>query len=139
MDPIFFESREAWRAWLEANHTSATEVFVGSYKKASGKQAMTWEDSVEEALCFGWIDGVRRSLDAESSAQRFTPRRRGSTWSLINVRKFQELDAAGKVFAAGRAAFEARTAERTGIYSAEQGERVPPLRVRACPSTSARD
>jgi uncharacterized protein YdeI (YjbR/CyaY-like superfamily) len=127
VDPIFFESRSAWRAWLEANHTSAKEVFVGSYKKATGKQAMSWEDSVEEALCFGWIDGVRRSLDADSSVQRFTPRRRRSTWSLINVRKFRELEAAGQVSAAGRAAFDARTEDRTGIYSSEQAEiELPP-------------
>lgn len=107
----FFESGAAFRSWLEEHHKGAGEVVVGYYKvrvKGPGKPSMTWPESVAEALCFGWIDGVRRSLDEERYTIRFTPRRKGSKWSAINIRMIAELEAAGRMTPAGRAVFEAR-------------------------------
>jgi uncharacterized protein YdeI (YjbR/CyaY-like superfamily) len=118
----FFASRAEFRAWLERHHTSVDELWVGFHKKASGKDGLTYDEAVEESLCFGWIDGIRRSVDAGTTSQRYTPRRPRSIWSLINVRKFETLEAAGRVTPAGRAAFEARTPERTGVYSGEQAD-----------------
>jgi uncharacterized protein YdeI (YjbR/CyaY-like superfamily) len=138
MDPIFFANRAEFRAWLEANHASATEVWLGHFKKASGKPSVPYAEAVEEALCFGWIDGLARSIDRDSSAQRYTPRRPRSNWSLINVKRFQELEAAGKMTPAGRAAFEARTPERTGVYSSEQGDlELPPEALSALRANEA--
>ncbi len=132
MDPIFFANREEFRSWLEANHATADFVWLGHYKKASDKSGITYPEAVEEALCFGWIDGVGKSIDRESSAQRYTPRRPRSIWSLVNVKRFEDLEAAGKMTPAGRAAFEARSPERTGIYSGEQGEiELPPDAIAA--------
>lgn len=120
MDIIFFKTPSEFRAWLEANHATADELFVGYYRKATGRPSMTWAESVDQALCFGWIDGIRRRIDDESYHNRFTPRRRGSTWSLVNVKRMQELIAQGLVHPAGLAAFEARDPARTGEYSYEQ-------------------
>ncbi len=119
-DPIFFETPSQLRDWFDANHETATELWLGSYKKATGKPSVTWSESVDEALCVGWIDSVRYSLDAERSAQRFTPRRKGSNWSAINVAKIAELRAAGRMRPAGEAAFALRREDRTGVYSFEQ-------------------
>jgi uncharacterized protein YdeI (YjbR/CyaY-like superfamily) len=121
-EAIFFDGPEAFRTWLEANHESATEVCVGFYKKATGKQTMTWSQAVDQALCFGWIDSVMRRIDAERHMQRFTPRKPGSNWSKVNVEKMARLEADGLVAPAGRRAFEARSADRTGIYSFEADE-----------------
>jgi uncharacterized protein YdeI (YjbR/CyaY-like superfamily) len=110
---------DEFRAWLEANHDSATELEVLFYKKASGKPSMTWSESVDQALCFGWIDGVRRGRDDESYTIRFTPRKPGSNWSRINVEKVAKLTEAGLMHPAGIAAFERRTDDRTGVYSFE--------------------
>ena len=119
-DPIFFETPAELRDWFGANHEAASELWLGSYKKATGKPSVQWSEAVDEALCVGWIDSVRYSLDAERSAQRFTPRRKGSNWSAINIAKVAELTAQGRMRPAGLAAFEARTEARLGVYSYEQ-------------------
>jgi uncharacterized protein YdeI (YjbR/CyaY-like superfamily) len=119
-EPIFFATPQEFRAWLEEHHADAKEVLVGFHKKATGRPSMTWPESVDEALCFGWIDGVRRSLGGESYTIRFTPRKPRSTWSAVNVERAQELIAEGRMRPAGLAAFEARSAERSGIYAYEQ-------------------
>ncbi|WP_438483115.1 YdeI/OmpD-associated family protein [Oleiharenicola lentus] len=120
MKPSFFKTQALFREWLEANHATSTEFFVGFYKKTSGKGGLTWQEAVDEALCFGWIDGVMKSLGPESYMHRFTPRRAGSTWSNINVAHVARLTAAGKMHSAGVKAFEARTTGKTGIYRYEQ-------------------
>lgn len=119
-DPIFFETPAELRDWLDAHHRTADEVFVGAWKKATGKPTLTWPQIVEEALCVGWIDSIRRSVPGDGWAIRLTPRRKGSIWSAVNVAKVAELRAAGRMRPAGEAAFEARRADRTGIYSFEQ-------------------
>jgi uncharacterized protein YdeI (YjbR/CyaY-like superfamily) len=119
-DAIFFQSAAELREWFDANHETATELWLGAYKKATGKPSVTWSDSVDEALCVGWIDSVRYSLDAERSAQRFTPRRKGSNWSAINVAKIAALRATGRMRPAGEAAYALRRDDRTAIYSFEQ-------------------
>jgi uncharacterized protein YdeI (YjbR/CyaY-like superfamily) len=119
-DPIYFTSPDELRDWFDANHETATELWHGSYKKATGKPTVTWSEAVDEALCVGWIDSVRYSLDPERSAQRFTPRRKGSNWSAVNIAKIKALTEAGRMKPAGLAAFEARTEARSAIYSYEQ-------------------
>jgi uncharacterized protein YdeI (YjbR/CyaY-like superfamily) len=119
-DAIFFTSPDELRDWFDANHETATELWLGSYKKATGRPTVSWSESVDEALCVGWIDSVRYSLDTERSAQRFTPRRKGSNWSAVNVAKITELRAAGRMRSAGEAAFALRRDDRTAIYSFEQ-------------------
>ena len=118
--PIFFSSQEEFRAWLEANHDRASELLVGYYKKGTGRPSMTWEESVDQALCFGWIDGVRRRIDDDSYSIRFTPRNARSTWSAVNLRRVPELVALGWMRPAGLAAYERRLAERSSIYAYEQ-------------------
>jgi uncharacterized protein YdeI (YjbR/CyaY-like superfamily) len=117
---IFFETPDDWRAWLEEHHDSSRELVVGFWKTGSGKPSITWPESVDEALCFGWIDGVRRSLDEDSYTIRFTPRKPRSAWSAVNVRRAQELIARGRMHPAGLRAFGARADDRTAIYSYEQ-------------------
>ncbi|HSL77794.1 MAG TPA: YdeI/OmpD-associated family protein [Candidatus Limnocylindrales bacterium] len=119
-DVLFFASPGELRDWFDANHDTADELWLGYYKKATGRPTITWSDAVDEALCVGWIDSVRYSLDDARSAQRFTRRRKGSVWSAINVRKVGELTAQGRMRPAGVAAFEARDPERTAIYSYER-------------------
>ena len=116
----FFAEPAGLRAWLEENHDRATELWVGFHKKGSGKPSITWPESVDEALCFGWIDGVRKSLGPESYVIRFTPRKARSTWSAVNIRRAQELAAEGRMRPAGLKAFEARTDDRSAIYAYEQ-------------------
>ncbi len=120
MAPTFFRTPEEFRQWLHENHGSTAELLVGFYKKDSGQPSVSWPESVDEALCFGWIDGVRFSIDATSYTIRFSPRRPGSSWSAVNVRRARTLIAGGRMAAAGVAAFEARTENRTGQYSYEQ-------------------
>jgi uncharacterized protein YdeI (YjbR/CyaY-like superfamily) len=120
--PIFFATPSEFRRWLRAHHRTATEVLVGFYKKGSGRPSMTWPESVDEALCFGWIDGVRRAVDAERYTIRFTPRKAVSTWSLVNIRKAEALILARRMKPAGLRAFDARDAKKSGIYSFEQRE-----------------
>lgn len=115
----FFSSQAEFRKWLEKNHDSASELFVGFHKKASGKKSITYPEALDEALCFGWIDGVRRSIDETSYTTRFTPRKPKSIWSLVNVRHVERLKKAGLMHPAGLAAFEKRDPKRTGIYSFE--------------------
>ena len=123
---LFFKTKADWRAWLEKNHDSAREVLVGFYKKGSGRPSITWPEAVDEALCFGWIDSVRRSLDDQSYTNRFTPRRARSTWSRVNIERFEELDRLALVQPAGKRAFAARDPERSGLYSYEQAREVGP-------------
>jgi uncharacterized protein YdeI (YjbR/CyaY-like superfamily) len=120
VQPRFFASAEEFRAWLEANHERETELLVGFYKKGSGKPSITWPESVDEALCFGWIDGVRRSLDAERYTIRFTPRKPSSIWSKVNMAKVAAQLKAGRMRPAGLAAWERRNPEKSGIYSFER-------------------
>ena len=120
MDAIFFESPAAFRAWLEQHHHRAGELWVGFHRKGSGRPSITWPEAVAEALCFGWIDGVRKGLDGSSYVIRFTPRKPGSTWSAVNVKLFSQLLERGLVQPAGLRAFEARDPAKTAIYSYEQ-------------------
>ena len=122
MEPTFFETTDEFRAWLDKNHASAASLLVGFYKKGTRRPSITWPESVDVALCYGWIDGVRRGIDAESYTIRFTPRKRGSVWSSVNVRKVRALTEEGRMQPAGLAAFEARKEHRSGIYSHEQGD-----------------
>jgi uncharacterized protein YdeI (YjbR/CyaY-like superfamily) len=119
VEPIFFNNPSEFRKWLEKHHKDATEVFVGFHKVKSGVPSMTWPESVDEALCFGWIDGVRKSIDENSYMIRFTPRKPSSIWSNVNIKKFNELSEKGQIKPEGLAAFEKRTAEKSGIYSFE--------------------
>jgi uncharacterized protein YdeI (YjbR/CyaY-like superfamily) len=120
--PVFFEDAAGFRRWLEEHHANETELIVGFFKKAPGRTSLTVFEALDEALCFGWIDGVRRSLDADRWYQRFTPRKAKSVWRVVNVRKAEALVAAGRMAPAGLEAFEARDAKRTGLYSFEQGK-----------------
>lgn len=119
MEPVFFKSAAAFREWLEANHSIKDELVVGFYKTGSGKLNMTWSQSVDEALCFGWIDGIRRSVDEESYSIRFTPRRPSAVWSRININKVEELKKKGLMKPAGLEAYNRRRDEATAIYSFE--------------------
>lgn len=119
MDPIFFDSPEAFREWLALNHDKATELLVGFHKRGTGRPSLTWPESVDQALCFGWIDGIRRSLGAESYTIRFTPRKKDSTWSHVNIKRVAALIEQGLMQPAGLQAFEARKTERSGAYSFE--------------------
>jgi uncharacterized protein YdeI (YjbR/CyaY-like superfamily) len=120
--PLFFASPEEWRAWLADHHASESEVLVGLYKRASGRQTMTWSQAVDEALCFGWIDGVRRGVDEHSHSIRFTPRKARSTWSAVNIDKAERLIAEGLMRPAGLRAYGARSEENSRIYAFEQGD-----------------
>ena len=119
-DIRFFATPEELRDWFDANHATADELWLGYYKKASGRPSVDWPQVVDEALCVGWIDGVRKRIDDEVSVQRLTPRRTGSTWSAINVAKVAALTEQGRMRPAGLAAFAARTDGNTAIYSYEQ-------------------
>jgi len=121
-EPTFFADPSEFRAWLEKHHEREQELFVGFYKKGSGRPSITWPEAVDEALCFGWIDGVRKSLGADSYMIRFTPRKPGSTWSAVNVGRVQELSRLGRMRPAGLEAFEKRSEAKTGTYSYEQKE-----------------
>jgi uncharacterized protein YdeI (YjbR/CyaY-like superfamily) len=122
MSPTFFPTPVDFREWLAANYNKATELVVGFYKVGSGKPSMTWSQSVDEALCFGWIDGVRKSVDADSYCIRFTPRKSTSIWSAVNIAKMEELIQQGRMQPAGLAAFEKRQEVKSKIYAYEQGE-----------------
>jgi len=118
--PTFFATPADFRRWLDKNHRKAAELLVGFFKRATGRPSITWPESVDEALCFGWIDGVRRSIDASSYSIRFTPRRRGSTWSEVNVRRVAELSKRGLMRPAGLAAFAVRDEKKTALSSYER-------------------
>lgn len=116
---VFFPSQSDFRAWLEKNYKTETELIVGYYKVGSGKASMTWSQSVDQALCFGWIDGIRRSIDKESYCIRFTPRRPTSIWSDINIKKVEELTKLGLMKPEGLKAFSLRKEHTSRIYSFE--------------------
>ena len=108
MNPAFFKNQNEFRKWLEKNHYKETELIVGYYKVDSGRHNMSWSQSVDQALCFGWIDGIRRSIDKDSYCIRFTPRRPGSIWSAVNIKKIEELTKKGLMRPEGTAAYEGR-------------------------------
>lgn len=120
--PTYFATQADFRRWLEANHANAAELLVGFHKKGSGLASIDWPQSRDEALCFGWIDGVRKSLGDSAYTIRFTPRRKGSIWSRINIERFKALEAEGLMTEAGRRAYEAGK-ERTDHYAYENEER----------------
>jgi uncharacterized protein YdeI (YjbR/CyaY-like superfamily) len=120
--PTFFTTPDDFRAWLAQNHEAATELLVGFYKVGSGRPSITWPQAVDQALCYGWIDGVRKRIDDESYSIRFTPRKPDSIWSAANMRRFQELEAQGLARPAGRKAFAARADAKSAIYAYEQSE-----------------
>jgi uncharacterized protein YdeI (YjbR/CyaY-like superfamily) len=119
MKPKFFPMQADFRRWLEENHDKETEIIIGYYRVDSGKTAMTWSQSVDEALCFGWIDGVRRKIDEESYCNRFTPRKAKSIWSAVNIAKVAELTSKGLMKPAGIAAFAKREESKSKIYAYE--------------------
>ena len=116
----FFKSVKELHRWFEKNHDKSREVWIGFYNVKSGKKGATYKEAVDEALCFGWIDGIRKNIDTESYANRFTPRRKKSVWSDINTERIKELKEEGRIHPAGLAAFKARDEKRAGIYSFEQ-------------------
>jgi uncharacterized protein YdeI (YjbR/CyaY-like superfamily) len=122
-DVRFFATPAELRAWFEANHETAPELWLGYHLKRSGRPSVRWQDAVDVALCFGWIDSVRHSLGDDRAAQRLTPRRKGSVWSAINIKRFGELEAMGLVHPAGKAAFARRDEARSRIYSYENRSR----------------
>ncbi len=119
MKPKFFPTQEDFRRWLEENHEKETEIIVGFYKVVLGKKCMNWSEAVDQALCFGWIDGVRRKVDKESYSNRFTPRRPTSNWSAVNIEKVRVLAEKGLMKPEGLAAFAKRTEEKSAIYAYE--------------------
>jgi uncharacterized protein YdeI (YjbR/CyaY-like superfamily) len=126
--PQFFRTPSAWRDWLEQHHADMPELWVGFYKRDSGRPSITWPEAVDGALCFGWIDGVRKSVDAISYKIRFTPRKPRSIWSAVNVKRAIDLSTMGLMHTAGLAAFQRREAKRSEIYSYEQRKtaKLPP-------------
>jgi uncharacterized protein YdeI (YjbR/CyaY-like superfamily) len=116
----YFKSPSEFRRWLEKNHATTQELWVGYYTKNSEQPSITWPESVDEALCFGWIDGIRKSVDDLRYTSRFTPRRRGSIWSAVNIKRAQELSDKGSMKPAGIAAFNARKENKSDLYSYEQ-------------------
>lgn len=120
MKPTFLRTPQEFRQWLEEHYQTEKELLVGFYKVGSGKASMTWPESVDQALCFGWIDGVRRSINEESYSIRFTPRKPTSIWSTVNIRKMEELTTAGLMTEAGLKAFALRKEEKSAIYSHEK-------------------
>jgi Uncharacterized protein conserved in bacteria len=123
MTPTFFATPAAFRKWLETHHDKDTELLVGFYKKDSGRPSITWPESVDQALCFGWIDGVRRRIDDVSYSIRFTPRKSISNWSAINIARVAELTKLGQMQPAGLRAFERRREDKSAIYAYENALR----------------
>jgi uncharacterized protein YdeI (YjbR/CyaY-like superfamily) len=124
--PIYFESPQAFYDWLEEHHETEAEVYVGFHKQHTGKRAMSWSDAVDQALCFGWIDGRVNRIDDDRYMQRFTPRKPSSNWSKVNVEKVAKLIEDGRMRPAGLIAFEQRTDGKTGVYSFERQSELPP-------------
>lgn len=129
MIPIFFSNQQEFRKWLAKNHKKETELIVGYYKVGTGKPSMTWSQSVDQALCFGWIDGVRKSLGEESYCIRFTPRKPTSNWSAVNIKKVEELTKQGLMQPAGVEAFSIRKEERSKVYSFERTKKELPQKL----------
>lgn len=125
--PIFFKSPAELRSWFRKNGTKENEIWVGFYKKETGRKGITYPEAVDEALCFGWIDGIRKKLDDESYMNRFTPRKKTSYWSQVNIKRIETLMAEGRVAEAGLKAFRERDPDKTSAYSFEQkGQNLPP-------------
>lgn len=124
--PVFFDNVAGFRQWLEENHSTCRELQVGFFKVGSGKATMTWSESVDEALCFGWIDGLRKSIDENAYTIRFTPRKSNSAWSAINIRKVELLRRAGRMHPAGLAAFQGTLYDKKRTYSYEKSEQELP-------------
>jgi uncharacterized protein YdeI (YjbR/CyaY-like superfamily) len=122
MKPTFFPTRAAFRRWLEQHHGNESELWVGFYKKSSGKPSITWPEAVDQLLCFGWIDGVRKSLDDESYVIRVTPRKPGSIWSAVNVKRAKELVERGLMHEAGQRVFSVRDLKKTNRHSFERAQ-----------------
>ncbi|MFZ1582407.1 MAG: YdeI/OmpD-associated family protein [Saprospiraceae bacterium] len=122
MTPLFFATQDEFRKWLEANHDKESALIVGFYKVNSGKPSMTWSESVDQALCFGWIDGVKHSIDQDSYQIRFTPRKKNSIWSAVNIKKVEGLIERGLMQEAGLMSFNHRTEDKSKIYSFENEE-----------------
>jgi uncharacterized protein YdeI (YjbR/CyaY-like superfamily) len=120
LTPTFFPTPADLRKWFRKNHATATELWIGFYKVGRGKPSVTWPESVDEALCCGWIDGIRKTIDEDSYKIRFTPRRPRSVWSAVNIKRVKVLSDEKRMLPAGRKAFEARRENRSGIYSYEQ-------------------
>lgn len=118
-EPIFFATPSAFRNWLKKNHASSREQWIGFHRKASARPSITWPESVDEALCVGWIDGLRKTIDTESYKIRFTPRKKESNWSAVNIARVQELTEQGRMQPAGLAAFALRKEAKSGIYAYE--------------------
>ena len=123
MKPRYFKSQADFRRWLEAHHATDRELVVGFHRKGSGKSGIAYKEAVDEALCFGWIDGIKKRVDESSYTHRFTPRQASSTWSAVNIKRVGELEKLGLMRAAGRKAFAARDEERSRIYSYENRHR----------------
>lgn len=119
-EPLFFEDPSAFYEWLREHHDKETEVWIGFHRKKFGKPTIAWSEAVDQALCWGWIDGIRKSIDDVSYMNRFTPRKPTSNWSAVNLAKVEELEKRGLMQPPGRAAFERRRTDRTAIYSYEQ-------------------
>jgi uncharacterized protein YdeI (YjbR/CyaY-like superfamily) len=138
---IFFATPEEFRAWLEANHATQTELWMGLYKKHAPDRGLTWEQAVPEALCFGWIDSVAQRIDDDTRRQRWTPRKASSIWSSVNITLVEKLTAEGRMREAGIAAFERRREDKSGVYSHENPDQgLPPeaaARLAANPAASA--
>lgn len=120
--PRFFSSSAAFRKWLETNHASARELLVGFYRVESGKGGITYKEALDEALCFGWIDGLRKRYDADSYTVRFAPRTQGSIWSIVNTRRMETLVELGRPHASGLRVFEERDRKKSKLYSYEVGK-----------------
>jgi uncharacterized protein YdeI (YjbR/CyaY-like superfamily) len=130
MKPLFFPTPNKLRQWLEANHHTVVELWLGFYKRASGKPSVTWPEAVDQALCFGWIDGVRKSLDDISYVIRLTPRKPSSIWSAVNTKRANELIALGLMRPSGKRAFDARDERKTANYSYERPQKLLPAHER---------
>jgi uncharacterized protein YdeI (YjbR/CyaY-like superfamily) len=128
---IFFATPEEFRAWLEANHATQTELWMGLYKKHVPDRGLTWEQAVPEALCFGWIDSVAQRIDDDARRQRWTPRKASSIWSSVNIALVEKLTAEGRMREAGLAAFERRREDKSGVYSHENPDQGLPAEAAA--------
>jgi uncharacterized protein YdeI (YjbR/CyaY-like superfamily) len=120
MKPVYFATPKALRKWFDKHHATSEELWVGYYKVGSGKPSITWQESVDEALCVGWIDGIRKSIDEISYTIRFTPRKKTSTWSAINIGRVKLLTGEGRMRPEGLEAYNARNENKVGLYSYEQ-------------------
>jgi len=120
MNPVYFQNQNEFRKWLEKNHKNESEIIVGYYKVGTGKPGMTWSQSVDQAICFGWIDGIRRSIDNERYSIRFTPRKLSSIWSNVNIKKVEELKKKGLMKKPGLEIYNNRKDSKSGIYSFEK-------------------